>query len=205
MNDDPDQIRGAVVRAEENTSWRADKRGVTAGGDPSGSRRSISIQNHAYDFGRATHTLAAPNRRRNGIINGESAVDGARCHEPADRCLWRRRTPRCYAGCKRETPGKSSNNDKIILARLESTSPDISCGYSLKCPERLVFLRAGLVPVLRPVSMETGGCQLRLARDKGRVEAPVFLTSALFQCNEPQPPSDTPHKQKTESVFHQGS
>lgn len=74
------QIRAAVVRAQENTSWRADKRGVTAaGGDPSGSRRSISIQNHAYDFGKR-HTLSVsssgrfpPNRQRNCVIYGESA------------------------------------------------------------------------------------------------------------------------------------
>lgn len=36
--------------AQEYSSWLGDKRGVRAGGDPSGSRRSISIQNHAYDF-----------------------------------------------------------------------------------------------------------------------------------------------------------
>lgn len=84
--------------------------------------------------------------------------------------LWRRRTPRCYAGYRRETRGKSNNKVKIMLAGLESTSPDISCVYSLKCAEGLV-LRAVLFPVLRPVSMETGRCQLRLARDKGRVEA----------------------------------
>lgn len=50
------QIGAVVAQAEENTSWRGDKRGVRAGGDPSGSRRSISIQNHAYDFSQR-HTL----------------------------------------------------------------------------------------------------------------------------------------------------
>lgn len=48
-----------VARAQENANWRCDSRGVKAGGDPSGSRRSISIQNHAYgpcDFSKR-HTL----------------------------------------------------------------------------------------------------------------------------------------------------
>lgn len=47
-----------VARAEENTSWRGDKRCVTAGGDPSGSRRSISIQNHAYDLSKRHTSLS---------------------------------------------------------------------------------------------------------------------------------------------------
>ena len=61
--------------SQESTSWLGDKRGVTAGGDPSGSRRSISIQNHAYDFSKRRHTLSVssswkmpPNRQRTGVI-----------------------------------------------------------------------------------------------------------------------------------------
>lgn len=59
MKAECDQICCVVVRAEEKTSWRADKRGVTAGGDPSGSRRSISAQNHAYDFSKTTHARSS--------------------------------------------------------------------------------------------------------------------------------------------------
>lgn len=50
-----------------------------------------------------------------------------------------------HRAAMRDTSGKaeekSNDNDKIILAGLESTSPDISCVYSLKCSEGLVFLR----------------------------------------------------------------
>lgn len=42
---------------QENTSLRADKRGVAAGGDPSGSRRSISIQKPRLWSRRTTRSL----------------------------------------------------------------------------------------------------------------------------------------------------
>lgn len=63
---------------------------------------------------------------------------------------------RSYAGHRRETRGKRNTNDKTIPAGLESTSPGLSCVYSLKCAGVFVFLKAVLFPVLRPVSMETG-------------------------------------------------
>lgn len=44
------------LEAQEYSSWLGDKRGVRAGGDPNGSRRSIFIQNHAYDFSKR-HSL----------------------------------------------------------------------------------------------------------------------------------------------------
>lgn len=118
--------------AQESTSWLGDKRGVTAGGDPSGSRRSISIQNHAYDFSKRRHTLSVssswkmpPNRQRTGVIFyfffgvGESAGEKMKpWHEPADRSLWRRRTRAFYAGSGWETRRKlivHHGNTAVVL------------------------------------------------------------------------------------------
>lgn len=60
------QTSAVVSEAQENASWRCDNRGVRAGGDLSGSRRHISIQNHTYGFRRVKEkgkmTLATSRR-----------------------------------------------------------------------------------------------------------------------------------------------
>lgn len=59
----------------------------------------------------------------------------------------------------------------------------------------------GLFPVLRAVSMATGGCKMWLPCDR-RVwgSPPVILTSVLPQSNEPHP--HPPHKQRTGLCSH---
>ena len=56
-----DQMRAALRKVPAGAVTNG---GVTAGGDPSGSRRSISIQNHAYDFSQRSVPRSLPGRCR---------------------------------------------------------------------------------------------------------------------------------------------
>lgn len=122
------QIRAAAVWAQENTSWRADKRGVTAGGDPSGSRRSISIQNHAYDFDER-HSLSvsnsgwfSSNRQRNCVICVESAGENEALTWDSGLLPVAQTHIGCYAGCGEGNLIKINchHGQKVVLADLQS-------------------------------------------------------------------------------------
>lgn len=158
------------------TSWRRDRRGVRAGGDPCGSRRSVSIQNHASRWVQQHHHPSPEGFRPDGPrdcvmfswVGGRSGLCGA---DADSSCTRRRRTGERV---RRESGGQVVC-PTWTAAQLHSCLPKNKTSH---------FFREVLFPGFSAVSMVTAGCKMFVTR-WGEPPPPCYLDICCLWTEHP--------------------